>query len=67
MAADDVTSFPVQRMKDNRLQGLLREIEEAIKSEDDAAVLRTLGQSLKLLGDCARSRGFERQTGQRFW
>ena len=50
--------FPVERIKDNRAQGLLRELAEMIESAEDASALRYLGQSLKLLAGRARSRAF---------
>ena len=64
---DDLAQFPVGRLKDNRLQGLLREIAEAMSREESPEILRTLGQSLKMLGDLARSRSYERQKGTRHW
>lgn len=60
---DSLLDFPVERVRDNRLLGLLREISEAIKEEHDPMVLRKLGQSLKLIGDFARSKAF-RETKQ---
>lgn len=50
--------FPVERIRDNRLLGLLRELAEAITEEHDPIVLRKLGQSLKLIGDHARSKAY---------
>lgn len=50
--------FPVERMADNRFQGLLREIAEAIQGECDAERLRSFGQSLALLAGRARSQAF---------
>lgn len=58
-----MSNFPVERIKDNRLQGLLRELQEAIAQEEDADKLRKLGQSLKLIGDRARSKAYEK-TGE---
>lgn len=52
-------TFPVARMGDNRLQGLLREIAEAIEEEGDAARLRTFSQSLNLLAGRSRSRAYD--------
>lgn len=60
-----MSNFPVDRIADNRLQGLLRELLEAIAQEDDPAKLRKLGQSLKLIGDRARSKAFDK-TGDRW-
>jgi hypothetical protein len=51
-------AFPVERVKDNRLNGLLREIADLIRDEDDPRVLRHFSTSLKLLADRARSRGY---------
>jgi hypothetical protein len=51
-------NFPVNRMQDNRLLGLLRELGDAINQEQDPATLRRLGQSLKMIGDHARSKAF---------
>jgi hypothetical protein len=69
MALDPLDGFPVERLADNRLQGLLRELSEAIRDEEDPAILRALGQSLKMLADRSRSRGWELQpkTGNRHW
>lgn len=50
--------FPVDRVKDNRLNGLLREIAEVIQQEDDMRALRHFAQSLKLLAGRARSRAY---------
>lgn len=55
----NIYRFPVDRMPDNRLRGLLREIAEAIQEEGDAERLRALGQSLALLAGRARSKGFD--------
>ena len=54
---------------DNRLQGLLREIEEAIAACDDPTTLRRLGVELKLIADAARGKGYELQPkeGNRYW
>lgn len=53
-------SFPVGRIKDNRLKGLLRELEEALQDTEDPELLRKLGQSLRLIGDRARSKAFDK-------
>lgn len=62
-------SFPVDRIADNRHKGLLREVLEAIHDCDNPEQLRALGQSLKMLGDAARTRGWELQPkqGNRTW
>jgi hypothetical protein len=59
----------VLQFSDNRLQGLLRELEEAIAACDDPATLYRLGRELKLIGDAARGRGYELQpkAGNRYW
>lgn len=57
--------FAVARMTDNRARGLLQEIAEAIDDTDDPERLRSLGQSLKILGDAARAKGMRR--GGRFF
>jgi hypothetical protein len=59
VASSDLIDFPVERIQDNRLLGLLRELAAAIEEEDDPATLRKLGQSLKLIGDQARSKAFK--------
>lgn len=53
-------AFAVDRIKDNRVHGLLRELADAIHDEEDGEMLRRIGQSLKLLGDRARARGFDK-------
>lgn len=58
MADAKLYRFPVERVADNRLQGLLREIAEAIQEEGDAERLRAFGQSLGLLAGRARSQAF---------
>jgi hypothetical protein len=57
------------RFEDNRLQGLLRELEEAIADCDNPETLRRLGVQLKLMGGEARGRGFRLQPkeGNRHW
>jgi hypothetical protein len=60
---DSLINFPVERIQDNRLLGLLRELAEAIREEDDPATLRKLGQSLRLIADHSRSKAFQ-QTRQ---
>ena len=59
MSEAQLYTFPVDRIADNRLQGLLREIAEAIQDEGDAERLRSFGQSLRMLTGRARSRAFE--------
>lgn len=54
----DLAAFPVERIGDNRMRGLLQELAEALEQEDDPALLRAVGQSLKMLGDFARSQAF---------
>jgi len=51
--------FPVERIEDERLKAILREIVEAITHTNDPATLRVLGQCLKTLGDTARNMAFE--------
>ena len=55
--------------KDNRLAGLLREVQEAIEATDDPPTLRRLGVALKQLADKSRGRGWELQPkdGNRIW
>lgn len=57
------------RFGDNRLDGLIREIEEAIQDCDNPTTLYRLGVQLKLCADKARGRGFDLQPkqGNRFW
>lgn len=54
----DLAAFPVERIGDNRLRGLLAEMAEALEQEDDPALLKAVGQSLKMLGDFARSQAY---------
>lgn len=57
------------KFNDNRLTGLLREIEEAIADCDDPETLRRFGVCLKSLHDKARGKGWELQPkeGNRTW
>ena len=55
----DLAAFPVERIGDNRMRGLLAEIAEAL----DPALLRAVGQSLKTLGDFARSQAYTMRGG----
>lgn len=57
---NDLLQFPVERIRDNRAKGLLREVAEAIADCDDPEQLRKLGQSLRMLGDAARNKGLDR-------
>lgn len=59
------STFPIDRVNDNRLNGLLRELAEAIAEEENPALLRTIGQSLKMIGDRARNKAYSK-TGS-FW
>lgn len=54
----DLAAFPVERIGDNRLRGLLQELAEALEQEDDPKLLRAVGQSLHILGNFARSQGY---------
>lgn len=54
----DIAAHWVERIGDNRMRGLLQELVEALEMEDDPALLRAVGQSLKGLGDFARSQAF---------
>lgn len=55
----ELLAFPVERIEDERLRVLLRELAEAVTHTNDPDTLRALGQSLKTLGDCARNMAFE--------
>jgi len=59
----DLAAFPVERIGDNRLRGLLAEMAEALEQEDDPALLKAIGQSLKTLGDFARSQAYTMRGG----
>lgn len=50
----DLLQFPIMRVNDNRLQGLLRELAEAIEQDEDPANLRNLAVSLKSMSDVCR-------------
>jgi hypothetical protein len=58
-------AFPVERITDNRLKGLLREVLDALEDCDNPETLRAVGQSLKMLGDDARAKAL--QKGSRQW
>lgn len=51
-------TYPVERIEDQRLRGLLEQLAEAITQTNDPETLRAVGQSLKLMGDFARSEAF---------
>lgn len=54
--------------RDNRLQGLMRELLEALADCDDPSALYRAGKDLKAIGDAARSKGYELQPrGSRTW
>lgn len=59
MSEEKLYSFPVERIPDNRMRGILREIADAIREEEDPERLRAVGQSLALLAGRARSKGFD--------
>ena len=59
MSEERLYSFPIERIPDNRMRGLLRELAEAIQEESDAERLRAVGQSLALLAGRARSKGHD--------
>jgi hypothetical protein len=65
LSRDDPLWFAVERVRDNRTRGLLRELAEAIEDSDSPDDLRRLGQSLKMLADAARGRGY--RFGGRFY
>jgi hypothetical protein len=50
--------FAVLEFKDNRLQGLLREVRQAIEDCEDPETLRRFGVTLKLLGDESRCKAW---------
>lgn len=56
MTERDVLNRYAERLADNRLQGLLRELAEAIDQTDDPEQLRRLGTSLKEMGSIALNR-----------
>lgn len=50
--------FPEVFTRDNRIKGLLQELEQALQAEDDPDTLRRAGIDLKALGDAARGKGW---------
>jgi hypothetical protein len=54
----DMLAFPIDRIEDGRLRAALHELAEAMQMTNDPDSLRALGQSLKLMGDMARSEAF---------
>lgn len=62
---EPLIAFAVERVTGNRENGLLRELAEAIEDCENPEALRRLGQSLKMLGDAARAKGF--RNGGRFY
>lgn len=52
----DPLDFYVNRLAGNRLPGLLRELADAIRSEDDPEQLRRLWTSLNGMGSIVRNR-----------
>lgn len=57
---NDLLQYAVDRIRDNRAKGLLREVAEVIADCDDPEQLRAIGRSLKMLGDAARSKGLQK-------
>lgn len=53
-----LVAFPVERIGDNRLRGILQELAEALEQEDDPGLLETVGSSLKMLGNFAKGQAF---------
>jgi hypothetical protein len=51
-------AFPLNRIEDQRLRAILEELSEGIRTTNDPDTLRALGQSLKMLGDYARTEAF---------
>lgn len=51
-------AFPLNRIEDQRLRAILEELAEGICTTNDPDTLRALGQSLKMLGDYARTEAF---------
>lgn len=47
----DSLDFYTNRLAGNRLPGLLRELSDAIREEDDPEQLRRLGSSLREIGN----------------
>lgn len=58
MARNVLVDFPVERIGDARLRNILEDLAKAIAETNDPTSLRALGQSLKMLGDHARSEAF---------
>lgn len=54
----DPLDYYVNRMAGNRLQGLLRELAEAIRDEDDPEQLRRLSSSLREMGAIAGAKRY---------
>lgn len=67
MSEEKLYNFPVERIPDNRMRGLLRELAEVIQDENDAERLRAVGQSLALLAGRARSKGFDKAKPGAVW
>jgi hypothetical protein len=65
LSRNDPLWFAVERIRDNRMRGILQEVAELIDDTDSPDDLRRFGQSLKLLSDAARGRGYRR--GGRFY
>lgn len=61
--------FPEVFTRDNRIKGLLQELEQALRDEDDPAALRRAGVDLRALGDAARGRAWriDPKIGSRSW
>jgi hypothetical protein len=57
----DSLDFYANRLAGNRLPGLLRELAEAIRDEDNAEQLRRLGTSLREMGNIASNKYRERK------
>lgn len=55
----EILGVPLDRIEDERLRAILKEVIEAISHTNDPGTLRVLGQCLKSLGDTARSMAFQ--------
>lgn len=61
----ELLTFPVKRVENRQIAGLLEAIAEVITTTNDPDTLRAVGQSLRMMGAFCRSEAYD-QTGNQW-